>query len=142
MSALTVLIDADVLIDFLTERKPYTADAKELMKKTRDKTINAFLAVHSITNIFYILRKHYSAADLKQRLTDLCKAVSVVEIGAKLILKALANNDFDDVEDCLQSECAAAINADYIVTRNIKDYAGSKVPAILPEELLSKLIFR
>jgi predicted nucleic acid-binding protein len=45
MSALTVLIDADVLIDFLTERKPYTADAKELMKKTRDKTINAFLAI-------------------------------------------------------------------------------------------------
>lgn len=139
MSAITVLIDTDVLIDFLTDRKPFTANAKKLMQKSHEKTINAFLAAHSVTNIFYILRKHYSVADRKQRLTDLCMAVSVVEIGAELILNALANNDFDDVEDCLQSECATAINADYIVTRNIEDYAGSKVPAVLPEELLNKL---
>jgi predicted nucleic acid-binding protein len=139
MSVLTVLIDTDVLIDFLTDRKPFTANAKKLMQKSHEKTMNAFLAAHSVTNIFYILRKHYSVADRKQRLTDLCKAVSVVEIGAELILNALANNDFDDVEDCLQSECATAINADYIVTRNIEDYAGSKVPAVLPEELLNKL---
>ena len=139
MSVLTVLIDTDVLIDFLTDRKPFTANAKKLMQKSHEKTMNAFLAAHSVTNIFYILRKHYSVADRKQRLTDLCKIVSVVEIGAELILNALANNDFDDVEDCLQSECATAINADYIVTRNIEDYAGSKVPAVLPEELLNKL---
>jgi predicted nucleic acid-binding protein len=139
MSAITVLIDTDVLIDFLTDRKPFTANAKKLMQKSHEKTINAFLAAHSVTNIFYILRKHYSVADRKQRLTDLCMAVSVVEIGAELILNALANNNFDDVEDCLQSECATAINADYIVTRNIEDYAGSKVPAVLPEELLNKL---
>ena len=32
-----------------------------------------------------------------------------------------------------------AVNTDYIVTRDIKDYAHSKVPAILPENLLKKL---
>jgi len=137
MNALTVLIDTDVLIDFLTDREPFTKSAKEVIERSRASAINAFLAPHSITNIFYILRKHYSAADRKRRLTDLCLSVSVALIDANLVMKALVNNDFDDVEDSLQAECAVAIGADYIVTRNIEDYVKSKIPAIPPNELLS-----
>jgi predicted nucleic acid-binding protein len=137
MNVLTVLIDTDVLIDFLTNREPFTKSAKEVIKKSQMSAINAFLAPHSITNIFYILRKHYSASDRRQRLTDLCLSVSVALIDANIVMKALANNNFDDVEDSLQAECAIAIRADYIVTRNIEDYAKSKIPAIPPNELLA-----
>jgi hypothetical protein len=70
---------------------------------------------------------------------DLCQSISIVEIGYELIYKTLLNNDFDDIEDCLQAECADFINADYIVSRNIKDYSHSRVPAILPENLLKIL---
>ena len=137
MNALTVLIDTDVLIDFLTDREPFTKNAKELIKKSHESAIYAFLAPHSITNIFYILRKYYSVADRKQRLADLCLSVSVAPVNADLMMNALANNDFDDVEDSLQAECAIAIGADYIVTRNTKDYAKSRIPAVLPNELLA-----
>lgn len=137
MSVLTVLIDTDVLIDFLTDREPFTQNATELIKKSHTSAINAFLAPHSITNIFYILRKYYSLSDRKQRLADLCLSVSVASVNADLVMNALANNDFDDIEDSLQAECAIAIGADYIVTRNIKDYAKSRVPAVSPNELLA-----
>jgi len=136
VSVLTVLIDTDVLVDFMTDREPFTESAKKIIKKSHESAINAFLAPHSITNIFYILRKYYSVAERKQRLTDLCLSVSVVLVDADLVMNALANNNFDDVEDSLQAECAIAIGADYIVTRNIKDYAKSKIPAVLPNELL------
>jgi len=136
MSVLTVLIDTDVLVDFLTARGAFTKNAKAIIQKSQEQTVRGFLAAHSITNIFYILRKIYSASERKQRLMDLCRSVSVVDIGYELIVNALANNDFGDVEDCLQAECAEAVNADYIVTRNIKDYAHSKIPAILPENFL------
>jgi len=139
MSALTVLIDTDVLIDFLTDRGALTKTAKEIMQKTKENKINAFLAAHSVTNIFYILRKIYSVSERKQRLLNLCRFISIVEIGNTLLFKALLNDDFNDVEDCLQAECAMAINADYIVTRNIKDYAHSAIPAVLPKDML-KLI--
>jgi predicted nucleic acid-binding protein len=133
------LIDSDVLIDFLSEREPFTKNAKEIVKKAEEKTINAFLAVHSITNIYYILRKQYSASERKQGLLDLCRTIPVVEIGHESIINALTNNKFKDFEDCLQAECAGKVNADYIVTRNIEDYAHSKIPAILPENLLKRL---
>jgi predicted nucleic acid-binding protein len=136
MSALTVLIGTDVLIDFLTDRGALTKTAKEIIKITQENKINAFLAAHSVTNIFYILRKIYSISERKQRLLNLCRFISIVEIGHTLLFKALLNSDFNDMEDCLQAECAIAINADYIVTRNIKDYTHSAIPAILPKNLL------
>ena len=138
MSALTVLIDTNVLIDFLTDREPFTKNAKEIILASQKKTVRAFLAAHSVTNIFYILRKVYTMAERKRFLLDLCKSVSIVELGDALIFNALRNDEFDDIEDCLQAECAWAVGADYIVTRNIEDFARSKIPAILPEDLLEK----
>ena len=139
MSALAVLIDTDVLLDFLTDRGQFTKNAKAIIQKSQEKSINAFLAVHSIANLFYILRKIYSASERKKQLMNLCQSVSVVEIGFKLIYNALANNDFNDIEDCLQAECARFANVDYIVTRNVRDYSHSGIPAILPEDLLKEL---
>jgi len=139
MSALAVLIDTDVLLDFLLDREPFTQNAQAVMQKSREKIIDAFWAAHSITNIFYVLRKVYTVSERKQRLLDLCRFISVVEIGYIEVYNALTNNKFNDIEDCLQAECAGAVKADYIITRNIKDYAYSKIPAILPEELLHEL---
>ena len=136
---MVVLIDTDVLIDFLTDREPFSGNAKEIIQKSQSKDVSTFIAAHSITTIFYILRRIYSVPERKQRLLDLCQIVSVVEIGYKLIINTLRNYYFDDIEDCLQAECAKAINADYIVTRNIKDYCYSEIPAILPEDLLGKM---
>lgn len=48
-------------------------------------------------------------------------------------MKILPNTDF---EDALQSACALRIKADYIVTRNIKDFKKSRVAVIKPDELL------
>jgi len=139
MNALAVLIDTDVLLDFLIDRGPFTKKAKDIIQKSQENIITIFIAAHSITNIFYILRKIYSVTERKQRLMDLCRFVSIVEIGHGVILNALANNSFDDIEDCLQAECAIAVKADYIITRNIKHYAHSSVPPILPENLLKRL---
>jgi predicted nucleic acid-binding protein len=139
MNVLTVLVDSDVLVDFLIDRAPFTVAAKQLVAMTDKKIIKAYLAPHSITNIFYILRKSYSASDRRQMLADLCQSVTVAEVKARTVLDALANADIADVEDGLQAECAKNVNADYIITRNIGDYGKSAVPAILPEDLLKRV---
>jgi predicted nucleic acid-binding protein len=136
---MNVLIDCDVLIDFLVDREPFTGTAKRIIEQARENIIDAYLAPHSISNIFYLLRKTHSVSERKQALLDICQSVSVVSMGTNIVIKALEDINFDNVEDCLQAECAKVINADYIVTRNIEDYAKSQIPAILPEDLLNRL---
>lgn len=50
------------------------------------------------------------------------------------------NEAFSDVEDCLQSQCAKRFSASYIITRNIKDFEHSDVPAILPDDFLKNVL--
>ena len=49
---------------------------------------------------------------------------------------AIKKSNFKDFEDCLQDKCAVGVNANYIITRNVDDFVGSEVPAILPEDFL------
>jgi len=69
-------------------------------------------------------------------LLDLCDFIDVVGIQKEQIIDALSNDEFTDLEDCIQFECAQTINAQYIITRNIADFPNSSIPAISPEDFL------
>ena len=133
---MVILIDANILLDFLQKRKPFMDAADEIIHKCAAREIVGYIAAHSITNAFYILRKDYPAEERKAMLLDLCYTVNVVGIDRQKLVSALLNERFDDIEDCLQTECARAVGADYIVTRNIADFANSTIPAVLPDDFL------
>ena len=65
--------------------------------------------------------------------------MNVIGIDKQKIIDSLVDEDFDDIEDYLQFECAASEGADYIVTRNTADFKNSPIPAILPEDFLKRL---
>lgn len=54
---LRILIDTNIILDYLLERQPYEKPARAIIKFCQQKTIEGCVAAHSITNIFYILRK-------------------------------------------------------------------------------------
>lgn len=70
---------------------------------------------------------------------SICELFEVEEIDKVKILNALADETFSDLEDCLQKECAAAFQADYIVTRNCADFKSSGTPCIEPAEFCKML---
>lgn len=131
-----ILIDTNVLLDYLLEREPFLEDAKKVILSCIDGKAKGCIAAHSIPNMFFILRKDYSAKERREVLLNLCKIFDVEGIDKAKLISGLANEDFSDFEDCLQMECAKTYEADYIVTRNTSDYAISEVKAITPKEYL------
>lgn len=97
------------------------------------------MAAHSIPDIFYILRKDLPENARRELLLKLCEILKVEGLDHLKIVSSLNRWDFSDFEDCLQAECAAAVQADYIVTRNVKDFRKCSIPAITAEELCLKL---
>ena len=134
-----ILIDTNVILDALTGRQPHFDDSDKIIKLCADKEVQGYLAAHSISNIFYILRKDLSIEDRRTVLLNLCEILEVEGVDSRKVKSALNRGDFKDLEDCIQDECAAAIKADYIVTRNKKDFENSTVPAILPQEFLDMI---
>lgn len=131
-----ILIDTNVLLDYLLEREPFFEDAKEVILSCIDGKAKGCIASHSISNMFFILRKDYSVKERREVLLNLCKIFDVEGIDKAKLISGLSNDDFSDFEDCLQMECAKSYEADYIVTRNVSDYATSEIKAITPKDYL------
>ncbi len=72
-------------------------------------------------------------------LKDLCTVFHNSQLVEKKIFSALDNYEFTDFEDCLQEESAVEAMADYIITRNPKDFEKSRVEIIQPDEFLKLL---
>ena len=135
-NVMDILIDTNIILDHLFPRQPHSANAGKILRLCFQQNCKGYIAAHSITNIFYILRKQFSVDDRKRMLLDLCDFIDVVGIQKKQIIDTLTNDEFTDFEDRLQFECAQTINAHYIITRNIADFPNSPIPVILPEDFL------
>ena len=134
-----VLLDTNILIDYISKRYPYFDNARLIISMCADEKINGCIAAHSVMNAIYITRKEYTLEERKNIFLWICSVLTVIDIDNRKIINILTDNCFTDIEDCLQTECAKDFSADYIVTRNIKDFESSIIPAILPEDFI-KLI--
>ena len=134
------LIDTNVLIDYISEREPFFEVAYQIVTAAEQMSFEGCIAAHSVPDIFYILRKSIPDDERREALRRFCEIFEVVGIDKRKLLDALADESFTDFEDCLQSLCAADFHADYIVTRNPKDFARSDIPAITPEEFSRRFL--
>ncbi len=136
MKNITVLVDTNILLDYLTTRKPYFDEAYVILLMCAEEKINGYVAFHSIPGIYYILRKTYDAGTRREMLLGICNILTVTGASHESVISAVKNDVFKDLEDCLQDKCATEISADYIITRNISDYQKSVCKAITPKQFL------
>lgn len=134
-----ILIDTNVLIDYILEREPFFDDAMRVISSCIDGSVKGYIAAHSISNMFFILRKDFTIKERREILSNLCTIFEVEGIDKTKLILALSNEEFSDFEDCLQMECAKRCGVDYIVTRNIADFTSSEIEAVLPSEYLKLL---
>ena len=134
-----VLIDANVLLDYISERQPFVIDSSKVIKLCIENVIDGCIAAHTITNLFYILRKEISVQERRKLFLDLCRVFTVIGIDFEKLELSLKNDTFDDLEDCLQDECAVEFKADYIITRNTIHFESSSVKAIEPKDFMGIL---
>ncbi len=133
-----LLIDTNVILDVLCNREEFAKSAIQVFKLCEVKKVTGCISALSVANIVYILRKEMTREKVKETVDKLALLFTIVDLKGEDIKKA-TELDFTDYEDALQSSQATRIKANYIVTRNIKDYKNSKVTAIKPTELLERI---
>lgn len=133
-----ILLDVDVILDVLARRAPFFTDSCALLSACESGRCTAFVAGHTIPTLAYLLSKHADAGTARSALAGLLRLVEVVPVDRTTIEEALAF-DFKDFEDAVQMAAAAAIDADYVATRNVKDFAKGPVAAIAPADLVPLL---
>lgn len=133
-----ILIDTNIILDVLSNRKEFVDDSAKVFKLCEVKKLTGYISALSIPNIVYIMRKELDEEKIREVIEKLSLVFDIVDLKGDDLKKAAMLN-FADYEDAVQSQQATRIKADYIVTRNIKDYKNSKVMAIKPTELLERI---
>jgi predicted nucleic acid-binding protein len=131
-----VLIDCDVLLDVMAGREKFLADSAQVLDACEAGQIQGCIAWHTLANAYYL------ADDGKKSLKffeDLLSFVEVIGGDTELALSAIRSG-FADFEDALQSVCAEKFEADFIVTRNTKNYKLSKIRVLSPTDFAGKFL--
>ncbi|NQU53803.1 MAG: PIN domain-containing protein [Bacteroidetes bacterium] len=131
-----VLIDTDVILDFLFDRKPFAEYSAEIFSLCAENNINGFTTPVIIANVYYLLNKTAKHEIIVEKIKQLLSIVDVVDMNKQVVLNAL-NSEFKDFEDALQN-FSAIENGEIkiILTRNIKDFKKSQLAVMTPETYL------
>ncbi len=131
-----ILLDTDILIDVALDREPYSEPGFELLEHIERGGERASIAWHTISNLYYIVRPNLGDLPTRDFIRELTEFVQVAETDTTSIRYA-SQLSMADFEDAMQVAAAQACNAQFIVTRNIRDYQQSPIPAITPQQHLT-----
>lgn len=84
------------------------------------------------------MRKQLTPEKIEDTLQKLSLIFEFADLTPVDLTKA-ASLHWDDFEDAVQSITADRIHANYIITRNVRDFTKSKVMAFTPAELLARV---
>lgn len=131
-----ILVDTNVVIDALTAREPWNADAEKIFLLSANHIVDMYITASSATDIYYLVRKHlHSAESAKQVVSKLYSLMRILDVTESDCIEALASA-VADYEDAVIEKVASRNQLNYIVTRNIKDFQNGDMRAVLPEEFV------
>ena len=134
-----IVIDTNVVLDTLGVRQPFFEKSNAVMQLVAQGKIDGSITANTVTDIAYLMRKYMSANAIKGALEGLMDMLEVLEVNRNMCYQAL-DSPMIDFEDALLAACANRWDADFIVTRNVKDFEGSPVSAISPEGFLNSVV--
>jgi sialic acid synthase SpsE len=135
-----VFLDTDVCFDIISKREPHFENSIVLLELAADDRISLMISESSLANLIYLTFDIYKIKNASGKLTDFIKVTKVVCGGKPLMLHALTSS-FKDKEDALQYFTAQQNEADYFITRNIRDYKPHSefLSVMTPEEFMNSI---
>ncbi|MBI3159536.1 MAG: PIN domain-containing protein [Chloroflexi bacterium] len=128
------MFDLNVILDVLQARQPFVEDSGRSLAHAESGKIRGWVAAHSITTLHYLVSRDQSAQQAGMIITSLLQFLRVASVEQSTIEQALALG-YRDFEDAVQMICALQAKADYLTTRNPKDFQPAPVAVLQPAEL-------
>jgi predicted nucleic acid-binding protein len=134
-----IFVDTNVIVDLIADRKPFSKFAIQIFSKAEGRKIRLYTSSHSIATTHYLLKKYIDEKTLRDVLFNILDYLTIVAIDQDVLKKGLKSKH-KDFEDALQIISAYSIDKlDCIVTRNFKDFKGSEIVVLSPDELIKHI---
>jgi len=132
-----IFLDSDILLDVTLKRPDFLVPALNIINLIQKGQVKATTSSVVFVNVHYFLDK-FDKTNKFTLLKQIRSILSIVNVNEAIIDDAL-NSGINDFEDAVQYYTAKSANADFIITRNIKDYKESTIPVLTAEQFLRTL---
>lgn len=131
-------LDTNVILDLILNRAPFFDDIARIITLYEIGECELFTSSVSIVNCNYILGKNIDRKQVIDNLKILRSFCSILTVSELEIDKSL-NSNFKDFEDAVQYFTCIKNDCNFIITRDLKDFKNSEIPAITPAEFLASI---
>jgi len=135
---MTILLDTNVALDILLNRKPWYVNAALIFGMAQQNFFKGYVSASTVTDLFYITAKENGKKTAREAIKRLLKVFYPATVTDKNIYQAL-EMEWDDFEDSVQFTVGMDLSVDYIVTRNIKDFTFSSIDVVTPEQFIETI---
>jgi predicted nucleic acid-binding protein len=135
-----VLLDANILIDYLLKREKYEV-SKYLLQSTFTHRYKVFVTPAIIHITAYWVKKSLGTPVTKLLLLTLLDNIKVIDCNYESAILALSSK-MPDIEDALQYYTALQHHLDFVITQdqNFQKQAIPSLPIYSPQEFITTFI--
>ncbi len=130
-------IDTNILLDVLLNRQQFVEDSEGVILRCEALQAEVFIAWHGLATAYYLLKRGRTELEALTEVDKILAWARVADCSDSQARRARSLG-FNDFEDALQAVAAEACAADWIVTRNTRDFSRSTVSAITPADFLKR----
>ncbi|MEI6971213.1 MAG: PIN domain-containing protein [bacterium] len=131
-----VLVDTNVVLDVLLDRKPFADTAVQVFALVEESKIEGFLCATTITTVGYLLGQALAPEKARGALQRLLGLFEIAPVNRSVLEHALRSG-ITDFEDAVLEQAGFLAGVDAITTRNVSDFRRSKVTVFDPAELIA-----
>ena len=131
-----VLFDTNVLMDVLLERQPFVHESAAVVDQVVRGAVTGLIGATTVTAIFYLASREIGSKEAMRQIQKLMNLYEVAPVTRSVLDAAITSNS-PDFENAVLAEAAHQAGAQAIITRNLKDFAGSPVRAYTPRQWLA-----
>lgn len=134
-----VLVDTNVVLDFLLQREPFSQDAELLFQAIDMGEVIGYVTATTLTDLFYISRRHTRSIErARQAVSEILTVMMICPVD-RAVLEAAFHSGLADFEDAVQIFSAVTQGLEAIVTRDAQGFLSSPIPVLSIQELLQQV---
>lgn len=136
-----LVLDTNILIDFVVEREPYAEAAQLLMLLGYLQEFELWIGTSQITDLIYVLTDggKASQASAAQNIMRNLKKMIHVYASDEEDYDFVANCSWGDLEDAFVYQTARKVKAEAIITRDMQGFSKSSMPCFSCEKLFKHI---
>jgi predicted nucleic acid-binding protein len=148
MSVPAILLDLNVILDFLQGREPHARHADLLFSAAAQSRVSLWITGDAPSTLFYVLERQFRqdreprpSLRAQELIRTLLARISVAPVTKEALQRAL-DWCMEDYEDAIQAACALDSGVGWIVTRDgagYRDLPPNLLAVLSPAEALAHL---